>query len=172
MLAELPLKFTVPVLAVNAPPVPRLPPIFSVPAPVKVNLATVAAPTNAMLPLTLIVPVETLTSEVLGAKPEVMVMLAAFNVPVPTAICLITFAVGAAIVMAPFTVNELVPLIERLFAVVPVLIAIESHVEGTSTVTLMFVLIVTASPLTGTDAPPQVVVSLQFPETEAVLAAA
>ncbi len=95
------------------------------------------------------------------------------NVPAPTAkVLVILLEPGFVILMAPDTFNELLPLIETEEFAVDAVYVREAQVAGTSTVTKIPLLIVTVSPATGTATPPQVAVLLQFPETEAVLAAA
>ncbi len=53
----MPLKLIVPVLPVKVPPLPKLPPMFNLPASVKVNWAGAAVPLKVILPLKLAVPV-------------------------------------------------------------------------------------------------------------------
>ena len=103
-----PLKLTVPVEQIKVPGV-KSPPILSVPAPVNVtrDWAAVVAP-YVILPLTLIVPMETDTVQY---RPEVplpgIAMLPAVSVPVPTAIVLVIVPVdGAFMIIAPLTVRE------------------------------------------------------------------
>jgi len=158
--------------AVNVPPVPRLPPMFIVPAPVKVNCACAAVPEKVMAPLVVTVPVETDRIVFrLAVWLPAMLMLVALNVPVSTARVLATAAVGKFIVMVPDTVRVFVPLIVMPLAVEAALMVTLRHDAGTSTVTVIPLLMVTASADVGTAEPPQVVVLLQLPLTEAVLAA-
>jgi len=168
-----PLQFTVPVDAVKVPPDERVPSRLRVPASEKVSLACAAVPENVIFPVIVMVPVETDTVQ---NRPEVelpgMVMLAALNVPVPTAIVLVIVPVdGEFIVIAPETVSVLVPLIDIPLFVVGAFIVIEAHVALQSTVTAIPLLIITASADVGTDCPPHVAVELQLPVTLAVLCA-
>jgi hypothetical protein len=108
----------------------------------------------------------------LAAVPPGIAMLAALNVPVPTATVLLKFAVGAVMVIAPETVRLFVPLMVIPLLAAGALIVILVHAAATSTVTITPLLMVTVSPATGTGFPPHVAVLLQLPVTEAVLAAA
>jgi hypothetical protein len=126
-----------------------------------------------MLPVTLIVPVETDTvqNRFAVALPGIAI-LAALNVPVPTAnVLVITPADGAFMVIAPVTVSVFVP-----FIVIPLFTAgaftvMLAHASTPSTVTTIPELIITASADVGTAAPPHVAVLLHTPVTDAVLCA-
>src|SRR4030042_2915746 len=148
--------------------------MLRVPAPVNVSLACAAVPENVIPPVTLIVPGETDTVQYRPAvvRPGIA-MLPALNVPVPTAIVLVTVPLdGAFMVIAPETVRLFVLLMVIPLLAAGALIVMLAHSAAVSTVTITPLLIVTVSPATGTGDPPQVAVSLQLPVTEAVLAAA
>jgi hypothetical protein len=75
--------------------------------------------------------------------------------------------------IAPPTVNELLPLIVRVVFADTVLAQVsEEHTAAVSTVTLMPLFMLTVSLDVGTALPPHVVVELQLPVTLAVLVAA
>jgi len=127
-------------------------------------MAFPAVPENVISPLTVIVPVETVTVEVFCPEPETIAMLPAVNVPVPTATSSVPEFPGVTNVRAPVKVNELVPLIVTIVAAVgPVAKVIEAHTAAVSTVTLAPLLIVTGSPDVGTPLGDQVPAVFQRP---------
>jgi hypothetical protein len=82
-------------------------------------------------------------------------------------------ALGRGIFKRPVIVNVLVPLIVSVLLDVTFKNVSEAHCAfAILTVTVIPALILTSSAEVGTDAPPQVAVLLQLPETEAVLMAA
>ena len=100
-----PSKFTVPVPAFNVPSGSNVPPTFTVPEPNEIVCIVVISPRNAILPVTLTVPVVIIKFDWWAAVPPVIFIEAAFNVPP------LTFkSHGRFIVTAPVTVNVLVPL--------------------------------------------------------------
>ena len=105
--------------------------------------------------------------------PPLIVVLIPVNVPAPTASVVVEVAVGAVMVIALVTARVFVPSI-----VIPpeaagaLKVMLEAAVEVWSTVTVIPLLMVTASFEPGTLEPPQVAVLLQLPLTEAVLGAA
>ena len=131
-------------------------------------------PVKVILPVTLMVPVETETIEFLPvvALPAILID-AAFNVPAPTASILDTEAVGEFIVIAPETF-KVIPLfiVIPLAAAAALIVMLATAAVVTSTVTVIPELIKIISPETGTAAPPHVAVALQLPVTVAVLVAA
>lgn len=159
---------------VNVPPLPKLPPIFRVLAPVEINLACAAVPLNVIEPVMVIVPVLTLT---VANRPAValpgMAMLAAFKIPAPT-VKFVVAAVGAFMVMAPLTVKVTPELIVTPFPPPALLAAIVRVVAAASavTVTIWPLAIVTLSPSTGTTPPAHVVVTSQLPVAADVMFAA
>ena len=105
--------------------------------------------------------------------PPVMEILPTDKVPEPTSTVELTAAVGALKVMEPLTASVFGLLMEIPFALAAALIVMEAHCAPTiSTVTVTPVFMITASPATGYGLLPHVAVLLQFPLTEAVLAAA
>ena len=104
--------------------------------------------------------------------PFVKAMLPAFKLPAPTLIVLVELE-GRGMVIAPLTVKVMPVLIFKLELLVAVeRKVIEAQAASAVTVTVTPLLMVTASPATGTDEPPQVAVLFQLPLTEAVFAAA
>ena len=122
-----PLKFKVPVDAVNVPPLPRFPPTFNVPA--SENTIRESTPENVILPETVAVPVD--ISIRLSLTPPVVACRAteaAEKVPAPTLIVLVELPF-LCIVTAPLAASEAV-LSARLIAAapaVPVVKAIVVH---------------------------------------------
>lgn len=169
------LHFKVPVEAVNVPPVPRVPPRLIIPVPENVNLACAAVPENVMLPVVVIVPVEIDNRQYrVDELPPAIAILPAFMDPVPTEMVVLTLLVADnTVVIAPETLSVFVPLIViPLFAVGTFIVMLPTFNVFASTVTITPELIVTASPVAGTDSPPHVTVLLQLPVTDAILDAA
>lgn len=173
--ATLPLKLMVPVDdVVNVPPLPKLPPTFTVPAPVEVNLACAAVPLNVMEPVTVIVPVLTLT---VAKRPAValpgIAMLAALRMPAPT-IRFVVAAVGAVMVTAPLMFRVIPELIVTPFpptALLAAIVRVEASASAV-TVTIWPLAMVTLSPATGIIPPTHVAVTSQLPVAAEVIFAA
>jgi len=103
------LKLIVPVLPVRVPPLPKLPPILTLPAPVKVNWACAAVPLKLILPLKLAVPVLILKILVSPAAPPGMAsVVAPERVPASRAKSEPEVLVGVVMVIAPVSTNVLV----------------------------------------------------------------
>jgi hypothetical protein len=169
-----PLKLIIePATVVSVPPLPKFPWRFSAPVPVNVNCACAAVPEKVTPPVRLIVPVETDTIQFLFAFPlPGIAILVAFNVPEPTAIVLLTAAVGEFMVITPqFRILD--PLIVIPLAVPEaIILTVVTVFVVTSTVTTTPALTTTLSPFAGGAEPPQVVLLLQTPVALAVFVAA
>ena len=121
---------------VNVPPLPKLPAIFTVLVSVEKNLAWAAVPLNVIEPVTVIVPVLTLTvaNRFTVALPGIA-MLAAFKIPAPT-FRLVFAAVGAVMVIAPLTFKVTPELIVMPFPPAMLLAAIVTVAAAASAVTV------------------------------------
>ena len=152
----------------------KVPLTFKVPAPENVTLEEV--PADVMSPLTVMAPVESVRSVYrLTVLTPARAIEPADKVPAPTAIAVVKFAAGLAVVMAPDTLRPLVApaKVMPLLAVgAEMLTLVQAAVYAAGIVTVMVGLMVTVSPATGTELPPHVAVLFQLPVTLAVRAAA
>ena len=131
-------------------------------------------PLNVIEPVTVIVPVLTLTvaNRFAVALPG-MDMPPAFRIPAPT-VRLVFAAVGAVMVIAPLTSRVTPELIVMPFPPAALLAAIATVVAAASavTVTIWPLSIVTSSPATGMTPPAHVAAVFQLPVCADVMAAA
>lgn len=159
-----PLKFTVLVEAVNVPPLPKLPPILSTPAPENGRRAFAAVPEKLRLPVQLTIPVEILTAPI--PVPPEMLIAPADNVPGPTFMLLTIAAVVAALTVTVLVTVRVIPVLTLTTAAVdPPLNVSDRQPVLTVTVIVAPGTITTSSPDPGTAPPTQLVVAFQLPVT-------
>lgn len=125
---------------------------------------------HVMFPETVNEPVVTLNTLLRAVTVADIVRVVPTDIePAFTLIVQVRLVAGRGIDTAPETVSEFVPLIVMAEFVFTAANVIEAQAAGAVTVTVIPELIVTLSPATGTDCPPQVAVLFQSPVTEAVL---
>jgi len=146
------------------------PPIFIEPEPVNVNWHPVVPVVIA--PEILTIPVEIVIMSLGPIVVALMVSEPEVSDPAFTAMVQVCPAFGNGMLISPVTVREFAPEIVTELEVTTAAKVSVLQAATTSTVTVIPLLIVTASAAVGTAAPPHVAVLLQFPETDAVLGAA